>query len=51
VSASVLFGAIDQIVTYLYTPVIGEVALLAAAVVLLRFMPQGVTGRFFRRAS
>ncbi|MGE3876403.1 MAG: branched-chain amino acid ABC transporter permease [Parvibaculaceae bacterium] len=51
VSASVLFGAIDQIVTYLSTPVIGEVALLAAAVILLRFMPQGVTGSFFRRAS
>lgn len=51
VSASVLFGAIDQIVTFLSTPVIGEVALLAAAVVLLRFMPQGITGRFFRRSS
>jgi len=25
--------------------------LLAAAVVLLRFMPQGITGRFFRRSS
>ncbi|WP_432289058.1 branched-chain amino acid ABC transporter permease (plasmid) [Aminobacter sp. BA135] len=51
VSASVMFGAIDQIITYLSTPVIGEVALLAAAVVLLRFMPQGITGRFFRRAA
>jgi urea ABC transporter permease protein UrtB len=51
VSASVLFGAIDQIITYLSTPVIGEVALLAAAVVLLRFMPQGITGSFFRRAA
>ena len=51
VSASALFGAIDQVVTYLSTPVIGEVALLAAAVVMLRFMPQGITGRFFRRAA
>ena len=51
VSASVLFGVIDQITTYLTTPVIGEVALLVAAVVLLRFMPQGITGRLFRRAS
>jgi hypothetical protein len=26
------------------------VALLVAAVVLLRLLPQGITGRFFRRA-
>jgi urea ABC transporter permease protein UrtB len=51
VSASVLFGSIDQVITYLSTPVIGEVALLGAAVVLLRFMPQGITGSFFRRAT
>jgi branched-chain amino acid transport system permease protein len=30
--------------------VLGEVALLVAAVVLLRLLPQGITGRFFRRA-
>ncbi len=49
-SASVLFGAINQIATYLTTPVFGEVALLAAAIVLIRLLPQGVTGRFFRRS-
>jgi branched-chain amino acid transport system permease protein len=47
--AALLFGTVNQIVTFLTTPVIGEVALLAAAVVLLRIMPQGITGRFFRR--
>jgi hypothetical protein len=37
-------------VTFASTSVLGEVALLAAAVVLLRLLPQGITGRFFRRA-
>jgi branched-subunit amino acid ABC-type transport system permease component len=49
-SASALFGAINQVATYLTTPVFGEVALLAAAIVLIRLLPQGVTGRFFRRS-
>jgi urea transport system permease protein len=48
-SASVLFGAINQIATYATTPVFGEVALLASAIVLIRVLPQGITGRFFRR--
>ena len=48
-SASVLFGAISQLVTFATTPIIGEVALLVAAIVLLRLLPQGITGRFFRR--
>lgn len=49
-SASTLFGAINQLATYATTPVFGEVALLAAAIVLIRVLPQGVTGRFFRRS-
>jgi branched-subunit amino acid ABC-type transport system permease component len=49
-SASALFGAINQIATYATTPVFGEVALLAAAIVLIRMLPQGITGRFFRRS-
>jgi branched-subunit amino acid ABC-type transport system permease component len=49
-SASALFGAINQLATYATTPVFGEVALLAAAIVLIRILPQGVTGRFFRRS-
>jgi branched-chain amino acid transport system permease protein len=49
VSASVLFGTINQIATYATTPVFGEVALLATAIVLIRLLPQGITGRFFRR--
>ncbi len=50
-SSSVIFGAINQIVSFGSTPVIGEIAMLALAVVLLRLMPQGITGRFFRNSA
>ncbi|MDP9968950.1 branched-chain amino acid transport system permease protein [Variovorax paradoxus] len=46
--ASSLFGAINQLATFFTTPVIGEVALLLAAVIMLRLLPQGITGRFFK---
>lgn len=49
-SASGLFGAINQVATFLTTPVFGEVALLLAAIVMLRLLPQGITGRFFKGA-
>lgn len=48
--ASGLLGTINTVTTFAFTPVLGEVALLAAAVILLRLLPQGITGRFFRRA-
>ena len=48
VGASSLFGAINQAATFLTTPVVGEVALLLAAIVMLRLLPQGITGRFFK---
>jgi branched-chain amino acid transport system permease protein len=47
-SASILFGVINQIATSLTNPVYGEVALLLAAIVLIRILPQGITGRYFR---
>jgi branched-chain amino acid transport system permease protein len=47
-AASVLFGTITQVVTFLSTS-FGEVALLVVAVVLLHLLPEGITGRFFRR--
>lgn len=46
-----VFGAVNQLVTFASTPVIGEIAMLALAIVLLRLMPQGVTGRFFRNST
>jgi len=48
VGASTFFGAINQIAAFLSTPVFGEVALLFAAIVMLRLLPQGITGRFFK---
>lgn len=48
VSASILFGVINQIATFLSNPVYGEVALLLSAIVLIRALPQGITGRYFR---
>ena len=48
ISASSIFGSINQVASFLTTPVFGEVAMLLAAVLLVRAMPQGITGRFFR---
>jgi branched-chain amino acid transport system permease protein len=50
-SSGVLFGAINQLVSFGSTPVLGEIAMLALAIVLLRLMPQGITGRFFRNST
>ncbi len=50
-SSSVVFGTINQLVSFGSTPVIGEIAMLALAVLLLRLMPQGITGRFFRNSA
>lgn len=49
--ASGLLGTINTAMTFAFTPVLGEVALLVAAVILLRILPQGITGRFFQRSS
>ncbi|MEY8838871.1 branched-chain amino acid ABC transporter permease, partial [Cribrihabitans sp. XS_ASV171] len=48
VSSATTFGVVNQVFTFAISPVIGEVALLIAAVLLLRAMPQGITSRFFR---
>jgi urea transport system permease protein len=48
VSASGLFGAINQIATFATTPVLGEVALFFSAIILLRLMSRGITGRYFK---
>lgn len=48
--ASSLFGSIDELVSFKTSPVIGDVSLLAVAVVLIRVLPTGITGRFLRRS-
>ena len=50
VTASAIFGFINQLAAFVSNPVYGEVALLAAAVILIRLLPNGITGRYFRRA-
>lgn len=50
VSASALLGSVATFATFLTTPVLGEVVLLIVAIVLLRLLPRGITGRFFRGA-
>ena len=49
-SASALLGSVSTLGTFATTPVLGQVLMLAVAIVLLRLLPQGITGRFFRRA-
>ena len=49
-SASALLGTINGIMSFAIGPTVGEVALLAAAIILLRLMPRGITGRFFRKS-
>ncbi|MBT9386111.1 branched-chain amino acid ABC transporter permease [Pseudooceanicola sp. CBS1P-1] len=49
-SAGTLLGTISQGVTFATGPVWGDAALLLAALVLLRVLPQGITGRIFRKS-
>ncbi|MFT5894483.1 MAG: urea transport system permease protein [bacterium] len=50
-SSGVLFGTINQLVSFGANPVMGEIAMLVLAIVLLRLMPKGITGRFFRNST
>jgi urea transport system permease protein len=50
ITSASLLGGVSQLVTFATTPVVGDVALLFVAVVLLRVLPQGITGKFFRRS-
>jgi branched-subunit amino acid ABC-type transport system permease component len=47
-AASGLFGAIDGVVSYRWSSVLGEVSVLIIAVILLRLLPLGITGRLRR---
>lgn len=47
-SSAGFFGIVNQVFTFAISPVIGEVALLLAAVLLLRLLPQGITIKFFK---
>ncbi|MCE2531909.1 MAG: branched-chain amino acid ABC transporter permease [Acidimicrobiia bacterium] len=44
IGASTVLGTVENLVSRGYTPVIGQAMLLVAAIVILRFLPQGLTG-------
>lgn len=46
--AAFMFGPIEAIVSLISTPVIGQASLLAAAILLLRLMPMGLSAGFRR---
>ncbi|MDQ1081670.1 branched-chain amino acid ABC transporter permease [Pseudoroseomonas cervicalis] len=48
--ASALFGSVSELASFQTTPVFGQVALLLVAIVMIRLLPQGITGRFLRRS-
>jgi len=48
VTASTLLGTLDTITTFLTRPVFGEVSLLIGAILLVRALPQGITGSLFK---
>ena len=50
-SASAILGTLDTVATFIATPVVGEMTLLIAAIILLRLLPQGLTGRVIRGLS
>ncbi|MEM7686063.1 MAG: branched-chain amino acid ABC transporter permease, partial [Pseudomonadota bacterium] len=49
-SASILLGGVNGITAFLTGPTMGEVALLLVAIILLRLMPRGITGTWFRKS-
>ncbi|KAB7538935.1 branched-chain amino acid ABC transporter permease, partial [Verminephrobacter sp. Larva24] len=51
VSASALLGTVAKVFELLSSPVVGEMALLICAVILLRVLPQGITSRWFKGAA
>lgn len=44
-SASGLYGSIDGVISYLFSPVLGEIIVLLIAIMMLRLLPSGITGR------
>ncbi len=51
ISAAALFGPIEALLSFATTPVIGQAGLLAAAIILLRLMPEGISGLFSGRRA
>lgn len=45
ISAAAVFGPIEAVLSFAATPVIGQAGLLVVAIILLRLMPEGISGR------
>lgn len=45
-AASGILGLVDNLVSYLFTPIIGQTAILIIAIVLLRIMKRGLSGNW-----
>lgn len=48
-AASTLLGGVENLVSYISTPFFGQAALLLLAIVLVRVMPSGLSGRWRRQ--
>jgi urea transport system permease protein len=49
-TAGSVLGLVESVVSYTSTPIYGQVAMLVFAIVLLRLLPQGISG-FWRRGA
>jgi branched-subunit amino acid ABC-type transport system permease component len=49
IGAGTLLGAIESAVSFISTPIYGQVAMLGCALVVLRIAPQGISGLWRRR--
>src|SRR5947207_2484391 len=49
-TAGAVLGLVESLVSYSSTPIYGQVAMLAVAIILLRLLPQGISG-FWRRGA
>jgi branched-chain amino acid transport system permease protein len=48
-AASALLGGVENVVSYLFTPFLGQAALLVLAICLVRVLPTGISGRLRRK--
>ena len=48
IASAGLLGTVSQIFTAVATPIAGELALLVVAILLLRMLPSGISGRYFQ---
>ena len=50
-TSATFFGTVNQIVSFAANPVVGEIAMFFLALIFLRLMPRGITGKFFRDST